>query len=31
MYPDFLPKDKHPDGLCIPCCFQNPHIGEGKT
>ena len=30
MYPGFLPKDKHPDGLCIPCCFQNPFTGEGK-
>ena len=31
MYPGFLPKDKHPDGLCIPCCFQNPFTGEGKN
>ena len=30
MYPGFLPKDKHPDGLCIPCCFQNPFTGDGK-
>jgi len=20
-HPGFLPKSKHPDGLCIPCCF----------
>jgi hypothetical protein len=20
-HPGFLPKNKHPDGLCIPCCF----------
>ena len=30
FYPGFLAKDKHPDGLCIPCCFQNPFTGEGK-
>jgi len=22
-YPGFLEKDKHPDGLCMPCCFKN--------
>jgi hypothetical protein len=22
-YPGFLSGDKHPDGLCIPCCFKN--------
>ena len=21
-YPGFLKSDKHPDGLCIPCCFK---------
>ena len=31
FYPGFLSKDKHPDGLCIPCCFQNPFTGEGKN
>jgi len=20
-YPNFLSKEKHPDGLCVPCCF----------
>ena len=30
FYPGFLQKDKHPEGLCIPCCFQNPFTGEGK-
>jgi hypothetical protein len=22
-YPGFLGKDKHPKGLCVPCCFAN--------
>ena len=22
-YPGFLEKDKHADGLCMPCCFKN--------
>jgi len=22
-YPGFLESDKHPDGLCMPCCFKN--------
>ncbi len=22
-YPGFLSGDRHPDGLCIPCCFKN--------
>lgn len=22
MYPGFLKQDKHPEGKCIPCCFQ---------
>ena len=30
FYPGFLPKEKHPDGLCIPCCFQNPFTGKSK-
>ena len=30
FYPSFMGKDKHPDGLCIPCCFGKPTtIGEG--
>ena len=24
MYPGFQPPEKHPDGLCVPCCFQYP-------
>ena len=24
MYPGFTDKSKHPDGLCVPCCFQYP-------
>ena len=31
FYPGFLPKEKHPDGLCIPCCFQNPFTGKAKA
>jgi hypothetical protein len=23
-YPGFLTKDKHPNGLCLPCCFKIP-------
>jgi hypothetical protein len=22
-YPGFIESDKHPDGLCMPCCFKN--------
>lgn len=30
FYPSFMGKDKHPDGLCIPCCFGKPTtIGKG--
>jgi hypothetical protein len=30
MFPSFMGKDKHPDGLCIPCCYQKPTtIGQG--
>ena len=24
-YPGFKPSTKHPDGLCLPCCFIVPH------
>lgn len=24
MYPGFQPPEKHPEGLCVPCCFQYP-------
>lgn len=24
MYPGFQEKSKHPDGLCIPCCYGRP-------
>ena len=24
MYPSFQSPDKHPDGLCVPCCFTSP-------
>ena len=30
FYPSFMGKDKHPDGLCIPCCYGKPSgVGEG--
>ena len=37
MYPGFQEKTKHPDNLCIPCCFGRPRglsqkaIDEGWT
>jgi hypothetical protein len=24
LYPGFMDKDKHPDGLCVPCCYEKP-------
>lgn len=31
-YPGFKPSSKHPDGLCLPCCFIVPHnIPEKKS
>ena len=24
MFPSFMDKDKHPRGLCVPCCFGRP-------
>tara|TARA_B100000795_G_scaffold199322_1_gene153171 strand:- start:15960 stop:21974 length:6015 start_codon:yes stop_codon:yes gene_type:complete len=30
MFPGFMDQDKHPDGLCIPCCFGKPTaVGKG--
>lgn len=30
FYPSFMGKDKHPKGLCIPCCFGKPSgVPEG--
>jgi hypothetical protein len=33
-YPGFVKEGKHPDGLCIPCCYKNwdtkEHIGRKK-
>lgn len=34
-FPGFIPKDKHPDGFCMPCCFkksshQNPRSTNYK-
>ena len=30
MYPGFQDKTKHPDQLCIPCCYQSP-FGDGDV
>ena len=30
MYPGFQDAKKHPQGLCIPCCFQTPFTNEGE-
>ena len=24
FYPGYQPRNKHPEGLCIPCCFKAP-------
>ena len=30
MFPSFMGTDKHPDGLCIPCCYGKPTtLGRG--
>lgn len=29
-YPGFKPSSKHPDGLCLPCCFIVPHNSPEK-
>lgn len=29
-YPGFKPSTKHPDGLCLPCCFVVPHNSPEK-
>lgn len=29
-YPGFKPSVKHPDGLCLPCCFIVPHNSPEK-
>lgn len=29
-YPGFKPSSKHPDGLCLPCCFVVPHNTPDK-
>ena len=31
IYPGFLSKSTHPDGLCIPCCFKNSHMIAKST
>ena len=30
MYPGFQSPSKHPEGLCIPCCFQTPFKDESN-
>ena len=30
MYPGFISGDKHPDGLCVPCCFGKPTTNKDK-
>jgi len=30
-YPGFLPKDSHPDGHCLPCCFKQWDSNLQKT
>ncbi len=30
MFPSFMGTDKHPSGLCVPCCYQKPtSLGKG--
>ena len=31
IYPGFLTKSTHPDGLCMPCCFINSHMNPKST
>jgi len=31
MFPSFMDKSKHPDGLCIPCCFTRPTTFDPKN
>ena len=30
MYPGYQDPKKHPEGLCVPCCFTKP-VGYGNT
>jgi hypothetical protein len=30
MYPGFQDPSKHPEGMCIPCCFQTPFKDEAN-
>jgi len=31
MFPSFMGTDKHPEGLCIPCCYGKPTtLGQGE-
>ena len=29
-YPSFLPREKHPTGKCLPCCFKFTENADGK-
>ena len=31
MYPGFIDPSKHPDNLCVPCCFGKPTSNEGSS
>ena len=26
LYPGFMDKSKHPDGMCVPCCYEKPFV-----
>jgi hypothetical protein len=30
MFPGYQPRKKHPNGLCVPCCFVTPTTTIGK-
>ena len=30
MFPGYQKRNKHPDGLCVPCCFKMPQTTVGK-
>jgi hypothetical protein len=31
VYPGYLPSEKHPDGLCMPCCFVENQLKNPKS
>ena len=30
-FPGFIPKDKHPDGFCMPCCFKKSSLHNPRS